>query len=515
MRHAMNSKTMAFALVLASCVSGCNVGPNFAPPDSGLPSGRFPSATIATSSKEAAPSGATSRPPDPKWWKLFRDPALTRLEERVAEANLDVRTATIKIAESRAQLGVTAAAELPQVDGTGKYQRELYSQNGIASLVPQLLGATGGAAPKSIPAIQPIDEYTTGFDASWELDLWGRVRRQIEAASAQIEASEDQRRQTLVSTLAEVASDYVRLRGAQALVDIANENVKTEQGLVDLTQALQEKGLTTGLDVENARAQLDSVRAQIPGFEQQESQAINALSLLLDLPPDGLRKELAGVRPVPPTPRRVAIGIPFELARRRPDIRQAEDNLHAQTADIGVAVASFFPTVSLTGTVELDALQFNKLFQASSLQYMAGPTITLPIFEGGRLKSMLQLSEANQQEAAIAYHKAVLQAWHDVANALVAFRTDQQKRSRYASEVGHAQTALDLARARYNDGVADFTTVLNSAQMVLSAQQQLLQSTVSVSTDLVQLYKALGGGWETEFPATPEESEVTRSASAQ
>jgi NodT family efflux transporter outer membrane factor (OMF) lipoprotein len=506
-------KTRIVAIaVAASSVAGCNVGPDFVPPDSGLPTTKFASTALATTSKISMPSATTPKPPDPMWWKLFRDPVLTGLEQRVADANLDVRTATVKIAESRAQLGVTAAAELPSVNGTGKYQRELYSQNGIVSLVPSILGGAGGGAA---PPIAPINEYTTGFDASWELDLWGRVRRQIEAADAQIEASEDQRRQILVSTLAEVANDYIQLRGAQALVNIANENVKTEQGLLELTQTLQEKGLTTGLDVENAKAQVESVRAQIPGFEQQEAQQINALSLLLDLPPNGLRRELARAKAVPPTPARVAIGIPFELARRRPDIRQAEDNLHAQTADIGVAVANFYPTVQLTGTAVLDSLTFNKLFMASSLQYMAGPTITLPIFEGGRLTSMLELSKANQQEAAIGYRKAVLQAWHDVANAMVSYRTDQERRSRYASEVDHSQKALDLARARYNDGVADFTTVLTSAQTVLQAQQQFMQSTVSVSADLVQLYKALGGGWESTFPARPDSADIAVSSSPQ
>ena len=246
-------RAVAIAMVALSS-EGCNVGPDFVPPASGLPTAKFASAALATSSKGATPSATTSKPPDPMWWKLFRDPVLTGLEQRVAAANLDVRTATIKIAESRAQLGVTAAAELPSVNGTGKYQRELYSKNGLESLAPEF------------PPLPPINEYTTGFDASWELDLWGRVRRQIEAANAQIEASEDQRRSTLVSTLAEVANDYIQLRGAQALVDIANENVKTEQGLVDLTQALQEKGLTTGLDVENARAQLEVGASANPGL---------------------------------------------------------------------------------------------------------------------------------------------------------------------------------------------------------------------------------------------------------
>jgi NodT family efflux transporter outer membrane factor (OMF) lipoprotein len=485
------------AAVVALPLAACNVGPNFLPPVSGLPSVPFANPASATSSKEAAASATTSRPPDPMWWKIFRDPTLTRLEQRVASANLDVRTATLRIAESRFQRGVVAAAELPSVNGAAKYQRELYSQNGIASLLGQLIPGASGPPP-----IQPINEYTTGFDASWELDLWGRVRRQIEAADAQIDETEEQRRDTLISVLAETARDYIQLRGAQALLNNANENLKVEQDLLDLTRTRQEKGLTTGLDVENAAAQVDAVRAQIPAFEQQEAQEINALSLLLDSPPNALRSELVRAKAVPPTPARVPIGVPSELVRRRPDIRLAEEKLHEQTADIGVAVASFYPSLQLNGTLVLDALDFNNLFKANSLQYMAGPSLTVPLFEGGKLTSQLELTKAQQQEAAIAYHKAVLQAWHDVVNALIAFRTEQERRSRLASQIEHSQEALTLARARYNDGVADFTTVLDTARTVLQAQEQHVQSTVNVSTDLVQLYKALGGGWESSFPSS-------------
>jgi NodT family efflux transporter outer membrane factor (OMF) lipoprotein len=337
----------------------------------------------------------------------------------------------------------------------------------------------------------------------------------VEAASATVESSQDAQRGALVSTLAEVARDYIQLRGAQALLDNAKENLKIEQDLLQLTQTRQQKGLTTGLDVENAAAQVEAVRAQIPGFEQQEAQGINALSLLLDLPPNGLRGELSRVKAPPPTPARVPIGIPSELARRRPDIRRAEADLHAQTADVGVAVASFYPTIQLNGTLVLDSLDFNKLFRAGSLQYMAGPNITLPIFEGGKLRSMLELSKAQQLEAAVAYHKTVLQAWHDVVNALVAYRAEQLRRARLDSQVAHSQQALELARARYNDGVADFTTVLDTARTVLQAQQQLVQSTQNVSVDLVQLYKALGGGWEPTYPAAFEGTAIARISGAQ
>ena len=242
------------------------------------------------------------------------------------------------------------------------------------------------------------------------------------------------------------------------------------------------------------------MRAQIPSLEQQESEQINALSLLLDLPPNGLRAELARAKAIPLTPAHVPIGVPSELARRRPDIRQAEAQLHAATADIGVAVASFYPSVKLNGVVGLDALDLNNLWKGSSLQYNLGPSLTLPIFEGGKLKSMLELSEAQQQEAYIAYRKTVLQAWHDVVNALVAYRAEQQRRARLGDQVEHSQQALSLARARYSDGVADFTTVLDTERTVLQAQQQYTQSTVNISVELVQLYKALGGGWELTYP---------------
>jgi NodT family efflux transporter outer membrane factor (OMF) lipoprotein len=495
----MANMRMAAVSAGALCLAACNVGPDFTAPNAGLPDVPFGVFASVTHSKGAPPSAETSRPVDPTWWKLFSDPELTSLEERVALANLDLQTATLRIAESRFQRGSVASAEFPSVNGSAKYQREQYSQNGIASLLSKL-SPPGTPAP---PPIGALNEYTPGFDASWELDLWGRVRRQVEAADAQIEAAEDQRRDTLVSVLAEVARDYIQFRGVQALLSNARENLKVEEDLLGLTRTLQEKGLTTGLDVENAAAQVEAVRALIPGFEQQEAAQINALSLLLDMPPEGLRGELRRARAVPPTPARAPIGVPSELARRRPDIRRAEAQLHAQTADIGVSVAAFYPTVQLNGTLELDSLTWAKLWRGSSVQYMAGPSVTLPIFEGGKLKSMLEFSKAQQQEAAIAYRKTVLQAWHDVVNALVAYRTEQQKRSHLAAQVAHSKEALTLARARYNDGVADFTTVLDIARTMLQAQQQYVQSTVNVSVDLVQLYKALGGGWETTYPVRP------------
>ena len=490
------------AQLLASCLlASCTVGPNFTPPDPKLPKWSF-ERPDKRSGGDAAPAALDDLAPDenPAWWSVFHDRILTELESSVASENLDVRTATIRIAESRFQRGVTSANELPTVNGDARYQRELYSSNGLLSMVSGLLK---NVAPGATFGSQPFNDFTVGTDASWQLDLWGGVRRQIEAADAQVAASEDQRRAALLTSLAELASDYIQLRGAQALTQITQENLKAEQDILQFTRDRQVRGLTTGLDVDSAAAQVDAVQAQLPPLEQRQSQEINAICLLLDMPPNALQHLLGGARPTPPAPARVPLGIPSELARRRPDIREAEARLHAATADIGVAVAAFYPNVQLSGTLSLDALQASKLFQPGSLQYMAGPSVTLPIFEGGRLKSTLDLRKAQQQEAALSYDKTVLQAWHEVVNALVAQRAERDRRSRLALQSEHSRNALTLARARYANGVADMTTVLDAERTLLQAQQQYVQSTANVSLDLVQLYKSLGGGWQGAYPAAP------------
>ena len=481
----------------SALVAGCMVGPDFVKPDPNLPEVSFNG-----DNGRVVPDARLPAPTDPTWWNVFRDPVLTNLEQRVAAANLDVRTATLRLAESRFQRGVVAAAEFPSINGDAKYTRELYSQNGIISLLGPALAPAGGGGL----AISPINDYNTGFDASWELDLWGKVRRQVESSDANVDQAADQRRDALVSSLAELARDYMQLRGVQTQIRIANDNLKVGRDVLGLAQERQQHGLQNGLDVENAAAQVESVRAQVPQLQQQESEYINALSLLLDQPPGALRNELGSRSIVRTGPPRIPLGIPSELARRRPDVRAAEDQLHAATATIGVAVGDFYPSVQLNGTVGFDSLDIKNLFKASSLQYMVGPSVSLPIFAGGRLRSTLELRETQQQEAAIAYRKTVLQAWHDVVNALVAHRLEQNRRARLRSQTEHSRAALGLARDRYNDGLVDFLTVLDAERSLLQAEQQYATSTTNVSLDLVQLFKALGGGWETTFPDVPSET---------
>lgn len=463
------------------------------------------------------PSEPVAQPINPDWWRIFNDPKLTSLERQVASDNLDVQTAGIRIAESRAQLGITAANQYPFVNGNASYQREKPSNNGIFALPtggnssgttegsPSATGANGafgntagGVSAKNIPG---FDIFQYGFDASWEPDLWGQVRRSIESARATVEASEDERRAALLSALAEVARDYIDLRGTQEQLRIARENVRTAQQGLNLTQQRAAAGVTTDLDVANASAQVNTTAAQIPALQQHEQEDINALSLLLAMPPRALQAQLVTPEPVPPVPRYVPVGFPSELARRRPDIREAEAQLHAATATVGVAVAAFYPQVTLSASFGFQSLNFGKLWSWDAHQYGAGPNVTLPIFQGGQLRYTLALRKAQEQEAAVNYTRTVLQAWHDVDNALTAYEREQQRRATLIRAVADNERALSLAQARYTEGVADFLSVLTAEQQLLSTQQQLATSTTTVSTNLVALYKALGGGWQPFFPA--------------
>ncbi len=388
----MVKKLRVVAAISASfALTGCNsVGPDFLSPDSGLPNRWFTSGAKAASANSAGLRAADHQPVDPAWWQSFHDATLTSLVQRVANANLDVRTATVRLAQSRFQRRVVSAAGLPTLGGSANFEHQKFSDARVkGSVVDSLTGF-----PDSKIRVPAIDLFTSAFDASWELDLWGRVRRQVESADAQVQYSEEQRRDALISSLAETARNYIELRGTQTLIKITKDNVKIQQDILQLTRDRQEKGLTTGLDVENAAAQVESVLAQLPSLEQQEAQQINALSFFLDLPPDALRGELATGKLVVPRPARVPIGIPSELARRRPDIRSAEAQLHAATADIGVATADFYPSVQLSGSAGFDFSRYQEPFEGQCIPNDARSERFRPDLPGGPAKSDIGASQS-------------------------------------------------------------------------------------------------------------------------
>lgn len=487
-------------LLPALALAGCTLGPDFSPPESWSPAHWFD--TDGASKQPSAPSILVAEPIKPDWWTIFGDAELTRLEQRAASANLDVRTATVRLAESREQRRITAADEFPQVNGDASYSRQRPSPKGEFSLFgaggsaggSSIGGATG--VPSTLP-LKPFNLYQYGFDASWELDLWGKVRRAVESADANIEASAEARRDTLLSVMAEVARDYLQLRQIQAQLRIARDNVTISQDLVRLTREQAQKGLTSQLDAETAAAQLSNVQAAIPQLESQEAAAINQLSFLIGDTPRSLEDELSTPMAIPPVPPRVPIGLPSELAERRPDIREAEAKLHAATAEIGVAEAAFYPSLSLNGSFDLQAVKFADLGNWASRTYEIGPSLKIPIFQGGRLSGNLDLTKQEQQEAALAFQKTVLNAWTEIDDALVAYDREQRRLVQLERQTGETKAALGLARQQYANGVSDFLRVLDTQRQVLAAEQQEADSRALVSTDLVSLYKALGGGWDT------------------
>jgi NodT family efflux transporter outer membrane factor (OMF) lipoprotein len=497
----MHKPAAAAVLLLLSgaILPGCTMGPDFKLPGWAA----IPEAWRGAPPKPPA-SVPVAAPIDLAWWDVFHDAELSALEARVAQENLDVQVATFRLAESRAQRGIVAADAYPTLDGNASYQRTKASNNGIFGGLGTI-AAGGGGAGATVGGVNganigAVDVYQYGFDASWEVDLWGRVRRAVEASDANVTANEDARRDILLTSLAEVARDYLQLRGTQTRLQIARDNLKTAQQSQELTRERAEGGVTTDLDVANATAQVATFAAQIPALEQQEQQLVNALSLLLGAPPQALQAELAAAQAVPPVPPQVPVGLPSELAERRPDIRQAAAQLHAATATIGVAEANFYPSFTLSANAGMQTLQPKSLFNLSSGFYGVGPSIDIPIFEGGRLKATLALRQDQQKEAAVVYQRTVLNAWHEIDNGLIAYDAEQRRNVQLAQAVAQNERAVALAQTRYQQGVADFLQVLDAQRSLFVTQQSLADSTTTIDTDLVVIYKALGGGWETSFP---------------
>jgi NodT family efflux transporter outer membrane factor (OMF) lipoprotein len=504
----ISQKVAGATLIL---LAGCTVGPDFTPPK--------PIDTPAWNDPSAKLSDAVSPQmnPDPEWWSGFNDPTLTALIERAIKGNLDLQQAVLRVIEAR-QGEVTARAQgLPTLGATGSYMREQLGAKGLLEskgLYKQLdsLSAPNSSLNQDQPGLgndiakglggalgqitQPADIYQYGLSTSWELDLFGKVRRSVEQAGAKAQAAAEETNDALVMLEGQVAQAYVELRGAQALAAAQQENVRTARDAFELTQRRQQHGLTTELDVEQARTQLDDNERQLPSFEKQVAQAMNTLSVLIGEPPGTVDAMLATPAPLPTLPQMVGIGVPSTLARRRPDIREAEAQLHAATANVGVAVASFYPDISLTGSLGLRALDASYLTDWASHFYSIGPSISLPIFQGGRLTAGLRVARAQAAEAALAYRGAVINALREVENALVAYRTDKIARDKSEETVKSAELSLYLARNRYEHGLSDFIQVLDSERTLISARQQLVQADIGLTGDIVALYKALGGGWE-------------------
>jgi NodT family efflux transporter outer membrane factor (OMF) lipoprotein len=328
------------------------------------------------------------------------------------------------------------------------------------------------------------------------LDLFGRVRRAVEAADANTLAAVENRHGVALAAVAELAQSYMQLRGTQNRLGIAKRNLRLTEENLELVNTRFRNGVATTLDLAQARAQQATIAATLPPLRIQEAELINAIGLLLGDAPRALEAELHRSQMLPRVPRRVPVGLPGTLVRRRPDVREAEAQLHEATAQTGVAVASFYPDVTLNGALSAESLHLSNLFSPTSAAFALGPSVSIPIFEGGQLRGALALRESRQREAAIFFQKTVLRAWKEVDDALTAYREAQHRRADVARSVTENQAALQAARQRYSEGAIDFLNVITTQAQLLQSENDLADSDTQIATDLVNLYRALGGGWE-------------------
>ncbi|WP_428376565.1 efflux transporter outer membrane subunit [Lichenicoccus sp.] len=484
------------AILLPIGLAACTVGPDFTPPpDATPPHWHDPAASLAP--KGGSAGVTTQADPQPDWWKRFDDPELTALIARAAGGNLDQKVALQRIEAARATEISEAAAGLPSLKATGSYTDQ---QSGLDALKGQI----GGLFPVTLnQAPPPYGLFEGAVDASWELDLFGKVRRSVEASEADSAALLGDRADSLVSLQAEVAQTYAKLRAAQAALAAANTDIATERNLLRLTTDRASHGLTSDLDVRDALAQLASSQASAPQYAQQIATDLNSLAVLLGQAPGALDAELAPMRSIPRmAAAQVPIGLPSGLARRRPDIRAAEARLHEQTADVGAAIAELYPDITLTGEVGQQSGLLKNIAKSYNSIYSFGPSISLPIFQAGKLRAGIAQARAQRLQAAFTYKKTVLSALQDVENALASYRTDVQRLAPLQIEDDADQDAVDIALDRYRHGLSNYIDVLNPQSSLISVHQSVIQAQVAVTDDLVSLYKALGGGWEAGTGAT-------------
>jgi NodT family efflux transporter outer membrane factor (OMF) lipoprotein len=464
------------ALAAAAWLAGCTVGPDYRPPDLRV---------------EGSYGPAAAAPRADAWWAALNDPALDGLVAAAAENNLDLRLARARVREARAQRAVVYGAAEPTLDVGGKYEHDRFSQNAAPF---NAFGAPGFPWEYNL--------YQLGFDASWEVDVFGGTRRAAEAANAAVQAGEEDRLSVLVTLLGEVARTYVELRGAQDQRQIARHNLDVQQETLALTRDRFAKGVGNQLDVSRAAAQVADTAAALPLFDRREWQALHRLAVLTNQPLDRLLA-LRTPAPVPAAPEAVMVGVPADLLRRRPDVRRSERQLAAATARIGVAEAALYPKFSLTGVFNLQSASVEDLLDWRSRAFSIGPAVSWPIFQAGRLRAAVAVRTAQQEEALVTYEQTVQRAIEEVRDELVTLNTERTRRGALAQSVAADQDALDLARQLYTQGLADFLTVLDAQRQLFQAQDALAQSDTRVTTAVIALYKALGGGWETPVPPAP------------
>lgn len=475
------SASLCGVVTLGLFGSSCAVGPDYAVPEVDAPS---------SWDLELAEGLETDAAPVSQWWQLFADPTLLRIVELAGTQNHDLAIAASRIREARFERGIVAGDYGPTVGASGLYERSERSQNSFQGFISG-----------------ERDLWSTGFDATWELDVFGRVQRGVEAADAEIGGAVEDYRDVRVSLVAEVARNFVELRSLQRRLEIAQVNTEAQRDTLALTRSRFEAGLTAELDVAQARVNLATTQSRIPPLEAAIVAAQGRLGILAGMTAAELDRALDGALDgalrsgdarVPVAPARIAIGVPAELIRRRPDVRRAERNVAAASARVGIATAELYPKFALTGSIGLEAEKFDQWMESDSRRFAYGPSIQWNLFASGRLRSAIRAAEERQLQTIEAYELAVLQAFDDARNALSAFGREQERVLVLREGEDAARSAVELAQSLYVQGISDFQNVLDAQRSLYELQDQLATSEADVTTNAIAIFKALGGGWESE-----------------
>ncbi|MDF3150900.1 efflux transporter outer membrane subunit [Mesorhizobium sp. XAP10] len=466
-RGSVAARRLLAPMLTAVLLAGCVVGPDYQTPILAMPanwSGQKPT-------KPAQPARLS------KWWQRLRDPELNTLVEEAVAGNLDVATAKAKIREARASYRQSAGTLLPSADGSGSASRNKSAET-----------TSGSDATYS--------EYQAGFDASWELDLFGANRRGVEAARYGLNASQEELRSTLLTLVGDVASYYTQARGYQARIALARRSAASQRQTAELTRTMAQAGTATAADVAKAMGQAASTEAAVPTLEASYAQAVHRLAVLAGRPPASLNERLKRVAPIPAPRLPMPTGIPADLLLSRPDLRMAERQYAQYTAKIGQAEAARYPSVSLTGDISTAALKLGDLGKNSSIGWSFGPTLSVPLFNAGQLQAAVEVAKAQRDQYFIAYRSSVLTALEDVENALVLLSQERIRIGKLASSAKSYGEAASLEGTLYKAGETSLLDVLDAQRSLYSAEDSLLQSRVLLATNYIALNKALGGGWD-------------------
>lgn len=465
------------AAAVALTLSGCAVGPDYRPPQPVTPDAwhELPATGVRVESPDA-PSLAA-------WWTTLNDPQLNEFIERALAENKTAKQAYARVVQARAQRAIAGSGFWPNIGASASASRTESESNFNQS--GEVVSTVG-------------ESYSTGVSASWELDLFGGQRRSYESATAQLAATEADMRDVLVVLLGDVALSYVGVRTAQSRLDFAERNLESQREALDITRWRAEAGLTTVLDVEQANTNYEQTRAQIPLLESSLVQNMNRLAVLTGQTPGALEASLQDRKPIPVAPVDIVAGVPADVLRRRPDIRSAERQLAAQTAEVGVATAALYPSFSLTGSISWQSLTASDLLDGFRND-RSGLSLSLPLFNGGALRQRIKVQNALVDQALAAYEATVLAVYEEVENALDAWTGEQRRHEALVQAVGSARRAAELALVQYNSGLVDFQTVLTADRQLISLEDSLAVSDGETTANLIRLYRALGGGWSV-FP---------------